>query len=316
MTKTMPSLLVASLLALGLFAAPAQALNNRSFVSANGLDTNNCQRPTPCRTLAFAITQTNAGGEINMLDPAGYGAVTITKSISIVNDGVGSAGILVPAGGTGIIVNAGATDAVNLRGLIIEGAGVGQIGISFSAGKSLTIENCVIRNLASNGIDFHPLVSSRLAVTGTLVAENGAAGIFVAPTGSGITVKATFTRVELYNNRGEAGLTVTGFASTGTIDATATDSVAAGNADRGFLVAAGAGEAATSLMLVSSVAANNGTGIHAEGTVATLRVAQSTITGNTSGWLSTFSGVVLSYGDNYINGNTGGETPPTLIAKR
>src|SRR5260370_803082 len=109
MPKVAPSpTILAALLALGLGAAPAQALNTRSFISANGVDTNPCTRPAPCRTLQTAHDGTSAGGEINMLDPAGYGTVIISKAISIVNDGVGSAGILVPNGGTGITIDAGA----------------------------------------------------------------------------------------------------------------------------------------------------------------------------------------------------------------
>jgi len=92
MTRITLLLPLASLLALGLAAAPAQALNTRSFISANGVDTNPCTRTAPCRTLQKAHDSTSPGGEINMLDPAGYGIVTITKAISIVDDGVGSAG--------------------------------------------------------------------------------------------------------------------------------------------------------------------------------------------------------------------------------
>jgi hypothetical protein len=89
MTRIAPSLFVASLLVLGLNATPAQALNTRSFISALGSDANPCTRSAPCRTLAFALTETSAKGEINILDPADYGTVTIDKSISIVNDVVG-----------------------------------------------------------------------------------------------------------------------------------------------------------------------------------------------------------------------------------
>jgi hypothetical protein len=141
MTRIIASLFAASLLALGFSSAPAQVLNTRSFISANGVDTNPCTRPAPCRTLQKAHDSTNAGGEINMLDPAGYGTVTINKAISIVNDGVGSAGVLVPSAGTGITINGGVNDIINLRGLIIEGAGVGFFGIVFNSGASLTIEH-------------------------------------------------------------------------------------------------------------------------------------------------------------------------------
>src|SRR5450631_4041377 len=105
-----------------LYAAPAQAQNARSFVSGHGSDAGACTLAAPCRTFAAAFTHTNAGGEIDVLDPAGYGALTINKAISIVNDGVGTSSILAPSGGVGITVSAGSTDAVSLRGLTIEGA--------------------------------------------------------------------------------------------------------------------------------------------------------------------------------------------------
>jgi hypothetical protein len=104
-----------ALLALGLSAAPAQAGPNRTWVSGRGTDAGGCPVTAPCRTFAFALTQTAVGGEIDVLDPAGYGPVTITKSISIVNDGVGVAAIGVESGNA-ITINAGAHDSVHLRG--------------------------------------------------------------------------------------------------------------------------------------------------------------------------------------------------------
>ena len=94
-------------LAMALSVAPAQAQNARSFVSGQGSDSNNCTLAAPCRTFAQAITWTNAGGEIDVLNTAGYGPVTITKAISIVNDG-GTASIFPGSGGTGITINGGA----------------------------------------------------------------------------------------------------------------------------------------------------------------------------------------------------------------
>ena len=159
-----------------LSSAPAQALNTRSFVSAqSGSDSNTCTRLSPCRTFAYAITQTSAGGEINTLDPGGYGPVTITQAISIVS-GLGEAGVLVPSGGTGITINAGPTDVVNLRGLIIEGAGVGQDGIDFNTGGALTIENCVVRNLTGNG---HLLRAERVGLAGGIEHASGQCGDFI-----------------------------------------------------------------------------------------------------------------------------------------
>jgi hypothetical protein len=171
MTRFTPSLLLASLFALALHTAPAQALNTRSFISALGSDANPCTRPLPCRTLQTAHNNTSASGEINMLDPAGYGIVTVTKAISIVNDGVGSAGVLVTSGAIGITINAGPGDYINLRGLIIEGSGVGMVGIQFNSGAALNIQNCVIRDLTSSGITFAPNASSRILVLNTLVSD-------------------------------------------------------------------------------------------------------------------------------------------------
>jgi hypothetical protein len=108
-----------ALLAFGLSAAPAQAGPNRTWVSGHGTDSGGCTRAAPCKTFAFALTQTAAGGEIDVLDPGGYGPVTITKAMSIVNDGVGVAAIGAPSGNA-ITINAGGDDSVHLRGLTID----------------------------------------------------------------------------------------------------------------------------------------------------------------------------------------------------
>src|SRR6266849_4039309 len=172
MIKITPSLtILAVLLALGLPAAPAQAQLSRTAVSAaRGNDANNCDVATPCRTFQVAHDKTNDQGEITVLDPGGYGSLTITKSISIVNDGVGEASILVSAGATGLTINAGAGGYVNLRGITIQGIGFGGgNGLKFNSGFSLTMENCVIRNHTGDGIFFSPNASSNLSVSNTLV---------------------------------------------------------------------------------------------------------------------------------------------------
>jgi hypothetical protein len=120
-----------ALLACGLSAVPAQAGPNRTWVSGKGTDSGACPVTAPCRTFAFALTQTASGGEIDVLDPAGYGTVTINQAISIVNDGVGVAAIGASSGNA-ITINAGASDSVHLRGLTIEGLGSGVNGRSCS----------------------------------------------------------------------------------------------------------------------------------------------------------------------------------------
>jgi Right handed beta helix region len=307
------AIVIAAGLAFGaaLPSTPASATFVRTFVSGTGSDSNPCTRTQPCLTFAFAITQTTAGGEIDVLDPGGYGPLVIDKAISIVNDGVGTVGVRALSGGTAITINAGAADAVSLRGLTIEGAGIGLNGIRFNSGQSLTIENSAIRHFTSDGIQFSPNASSKLAVSSTLVADNGDA-IIVSPTGAG-AVTAVFNRVETNNNAG-TGITVDGEFSTGTVKATVSDSVAAGNSSAGFVAFSSPGHAPPTLMLFHSVAANNDFGLSASGG-ATVRVAQSMLTGNRIGW-SAPGGFVQSYADNYIDGNAGGETAPPSTAKK
>jgi hypothetical protein len=314
-TKFTPSLtMLAAVLALGLNVAPAQALNARSFISALGSDANPCTRPLPCRTLQTAHNNTSAGGEINMLDPAGYGTVTISKAISIVNDGVGSAGVLVPASATGIEISAGATDKINLRGLIIEGAGIGGYGILFHTGQSLNIQNCVIRGLGLQGIRLIPSASTALFVSNTLIADNVGSGIAIVPTGAG-TVTAALNHVELDNN-GNNGLEINGALGSGTINATLTESSIANSGARGVEVSSDAA-APTALMIRHSALVNNGTnGVYVVGSTAKARLTDSTITGNGTGWAVASGGTLSSYIDNNIDGNAGGETAPPTLSKK
>src|SRR5262245_66570061 len=198
MTRMMWCGVIGTLVGICLPALPAQAQLARTFVSAaSGNDANDCSRATPCRTFQTAHDRTNDQGEITVLDPGGYGAVTITKAISIINDGVGEAGMLVSGGAVGIVVAAGAGNAVSLRGLTIKGIGFGGgNGIHFTSGKSLTVENCVVRNRNGSGfgIVFQPNGPSSLAVSNTSVADNSSSGIAVQPVGA-ITVAESFSRV-------------------------------------------------------------------------------------------------------------------------
>ncbi|MEA2989664.1 MAG: hypothetical protein QOG83_2375 [Alphaproteobacteria bacterium] len=290
-----------------LHAIPAQALTTRTFIASFGADTGGCGRAAPCRTLTYAYGQTSPGGEINILDAAGFGTLNITGSISII--GNGTAGILVPSGGTGITINAGASDAVNLRGLNIEGAGVGGIGIQFLSGKSLVVENCVARNLTFSGLVFIPssLSLTSLSVSNSYFLDNAANGILVQTGGSG-PVTAVIDRVVFYDN-GFAGLNVFGTSGTGLLVVTVTDSVAGNNVNgsngTGFLIQSTVGHSVSNLAVTHSVAHGNIFGISAFGANATVRVAQSTVMGNVTGYSASSSGVILSYGDNYIDANTG-----------
>src|SRR6516165_8742666 len=133
----------------------AYAQATRTWVSGVGDDANPCSRTAPCKTFAGAISKTAAFGEINCLDPGGFGAVTITKSI-IISCEAGTAGILV-SGTNGIVASVGASDIVYLRGLDFEGVTTGLAGISFTGSGVLHVERCLIRDFnagAAAGINF------------------------------------------------------------------------------------------------------------------------------------------------------------------
>jgi hypothetical protein len=184
------SAIAGAVLAFGHFAAPAEAGPNRTFVSGTGTDSGTCARAAPRRTFAFALTQTAAGGEIGVLDPAGYDPVTITKAISIVNGG-GLAAIGASSGNA-ITINAGASDSVHLRGLTIDGFGAPATGILFNTGGNLTIANCVVRGFTST--------SSSFSVSNTIASNNsGGVGIFITPTGSA-AVTGVLSEVTANNN--------------------------------------------------------------------------------------------------------------------
>jgi Right handed beta helix region len=303
-----------------LSAAPVQAQATRTFVSPTGSDASvSCSLAAPCRTFGAAYALTNAGGEIAVLGTAGYGSLAISKAISIVNGGGFEAGIAVPAGGIGITINAGTNDAVSLRGLTIDGAGVGQIGITFNGGKSLTVENCVVRHFTQYGINLAPIASSSLLLSNTLVADNSGTGIIGVPSGPG-GYALVFDNVKVVNNNGN-GIFVDGTSSTGVVTASINNSLASGNGTNigavGFYVGSNPGKAPTTMTVSHSVAVNNGIGFYAQNsTGAILRITQSTVTGNASGWGSVGGGILASYGDNSMDGNGANSGSLTSVAKQ
>jgi hypothetical protein len=306
MIRIVLSFFAATLLTLGLgpSAAKAQA---RVFVAAQGSDSNPCSFALPCRTFQHAHDTVAANGEIDVLDPAGYGAVTITKSISI--QGHGFSGISV-ASGTAITINAGASDKINLRGLLLDGVGTGAIGIKHMAGGVLSIEGSLIRGFTSWGVDFAPNASSKLYIADTLVSENGDTGVYFIPSGAG-TVTGVLDRVES-NNNGGAGFAVDGNSSSATINVTLADSVSSHNTGDG--ISYNAATVAGAVMVRSTtIASNGGNGVNVIGAAAKLRIARSMITGNAIGFATSSSGTLVSYSDNSLDSNaTNGVATSTI----
>jgi len=154
---------------------------SRTWVSGVGDDANPCSRTAPCKTFAGAISKTAAGGEIDALDPGGFGALTITKAITIDGGGGQVASVLV-SGTNGIVVQAGPADVVILRNLRINGIGSGLNGIRFLAGKDLNVENCFIFGFLQNGIDIalNQASAASVHIIGSILKNNAGSGIRAA----------------------------------------------------------------------------------------------------------------------------------------
>jgi hypothetical protein len=180
----------------------AHAQANRTFVSGHGSDTNSCTLAAPCRSLAQALTQTAPGGEVTVLDSAGYGPATITQSVTITNPTGVEAGITAPSGNNAITITAPSTASITLRGLTLLGGGAGANGIvlNSSAGGSLNIIGCFIKDFTANGIVVQPSAGTLTAlISDTYTLNNGGSGINIAPTSSGM-VNFAITQVTAKDN--------------------------------------------------------------------------------------------------------------------
>ena len=292
------------LLAVILPGAPALAQATRTWVSGVGDDANPCSRTAPCKTFAGAISKTAAAGEINCLDPGGFGALTITKAISILCAESGEAGVLV-SGTNGITVVAGATDVVFLQGLDFEGLGISTNGISFTSGAVLHVDKCVIHQFGTNGISVTLSAPGEVFVTNSFISENGAgvasgAGISISPASSG--GNTTFEIANTFVTNNNHGINVTNTASGGTIAGTIESSTSSGNSKAG--IAASSAGTAVNVMIDNTVSSNNGTtGVTAIGTGAVIEIGRSTASGNATGFAPATGGIIRSYGNNQVDGN-------------
>jgi hypothetical protein len=314
MTKsTLFSALLGALFVVGLAIAPAHAQATRTWVSGVGDDANPCSRTAPCKTFAGAISKTAAAGEIDVLDPGGFGAVTITKSISIYNDGVGEAGVLV-SGTNGVAISAGSTDVVNLRGLIFEGVNSSLSGVQINTAGRVTIMNCVIQEFGPNhaGINVTPGNSMTLKIMDSTIINNNNIGVNIKPSG-GATVYASIDRTRIDNNAGD-GVHADGTGG-GPVLLAISDSSMSVNAGSGLVVSSGPSNAKANVIR-GTFGTNGGAGIKADqsgGGSAAAIVGSSMFADDLGGGISLVGGgVVFSLGNNQLSGPPG--NPPTALS--
>ena len=291
--------------ALGFFAvsAPAHAQATRTFVSGVGNDADPCSRTAPCKTFAGAISKTFINGEIDCLDPGGFGAVTITKSITI--DCTGTFGSILASGVNGVVINIAANvndpfRTVRIRGLSINGTGAsgtigtrtGLRGISILQAAVVFVEDTVISDFSLQGISDTRSGGGKLFVRNSVVRNNSGAGIAVA---GAATNNAVIENIHSNNN----GFGVA--AATGNRVSVAR-SVLSGNTSSGV-----EGDSGSQIGLEGALVSANGTGLTNSGTMS---ISNSEVSFNATG----ISGATISFGNNRIFGNTAAGTVPTLGA--
>jgi hypothetical protein len=314
LAKVVPAL---ALLAL---AIPTSAFGQatRTWVSGVGDDANPCSRTAPCKTFAGAISKTAPGGEINCIDPGGFGALTINKSLTIKCYNT-LAGVLV-SGTNGIVVNAAATDKVTLVGLDINGlslpsGGTSLAGVKVISAKAVSIINDEIYGFQA-GIDVVPTASvTRVVVARSHIHDNGV-GIFAGPGNGANTATSVTAR---YNDIQDniCGVAATSFgANAGTPNA---------NADCG---AAGSGSGLNATAVVGAYhngINDNGQGVYTRGSLATAEMAFNEVTGNSvfglhrvdGGHIKTFTPATNAISNNAASDAPDQTTPLTKrVAKR
>ena len=283
-------------------ASMAQAQATRTWVSGVGDDVNPCSRTAPCKTFAGAISKTAMNGEIDALDPGGFGAVTITKSITIDGGPTGVAGIL-NAGTSGVIINiTSGTDpkkAVTLRGISIQGAGSGLRGINILAATAVYVENCFISG--QNGAPGHGIDDSRttggfLEVDNTTITNNSGNGVNQSPSSGAVGLKLHMSNSRVQGNTG-SGI-VLGSNAKGTFY----NSIFNQNGGAGIFTSQTAG-GSTEANVDHCVVSNNSTGFQANTANSVVRVSNTTAMNNSALGVAAGGGIVTSYGNNQTGGN-------------
>ena len=276
-------------------------------MSGIGDDANPCSRTAPCKTFAGSISKTADNGEINCLDPGGFGAVTITKSLTIACEDT-RGGVLV-SGTNAIIVNAAADDRVVLRGLDIQGTGTGLNAIRVLQAARVDVAEVSINNFARNAIDAEPTGGAlQMLVENVKVTNNGGNGVLAAPS-TGVTAKVIVRNSSISNNA--CGITATSHGP---------DPAFNYATNCGTLTAGDAGAATIDVFdtTISDSDGTEGAGLFSNGPNAVLRFGDSEVINNHFGLRALDAGSaggIFSYGNNVVSGNTENGTATGVIAR-
>jgi hypothetical protein len=311
------SILATIVLALTL-ASVANAQATRTWVSGVGDDVNPCSRTAPCKTYAGAISKTAVNGEISTLDPGGFGAVTITKSITIEGTQGQGYGSILHSATTGVSIPydnftaVGETrKSVRLRNLNINGGDSGLRGIRISGGAAsanseVFVEDCIIdgaQGSPGRGIEDARSGGGFLSVAGTTIRNMSGTGLSTLTNTGGLKIVVSHSK--FLNNSN--GIAVSNNVKIGVYDSTI-----ANNSGSGLFVEDGDGGANTVMDVDHCIVVHNGTGFNASTGNTSIRVSNTTATNNTTLFSQVGGGTVLSYGNNQTGGAAlGGVVSPT-----
>jgi hypothetical protein len=282
------------------FASFASAQATRTWVSGVGDDANPCSRTAPCKTFAGAISKTAKDGEISVLDPGGFGSVTITKSITLNGThGSGFGSILSSGAAQGILINI--TDPADVRKTVrivtlnLNGSSTGIDGIKVLAATSVNIEDCVLDGFTNAGINDVRSVTGSLNVSDTIVRNTVQSCIRVVPTGG--TTTAVLNNVRTFGSTGNSG-----YAQSGNVISTLKNCAFTGNVSNGVFSDNG------QMTIEGCVISHNAIGIFvtAPGIV---RLSNSVMTNNATSINAAGQPQVSSAGNNLINGNPTNNQP-------
>ena len=266
------------------------AQSTKTWVSGVGDDANPCSRNAPCKTFAGAISKTAAGGEITVLDPGGYGALTITKSITI--SGISSHASILVAGTNGIRIVADVNDVVNLRNISIFGSTSTLSGIKYEKAKVVNIENCNINNFALAGIEANLTTAGAtvgiLNITNTIITSSISTSMGILLSTNNDSLLTTINNVKLNGF-------YTAISDSLNSRVMISNSVIS-NCQTGIKVLN-----ASVLNSINCDLNNNFTAINSVDATSIIRLSNTNIYNNTIG--VTGLGKIYSFGDNSINGN-------------
>ena len=278
--------------------APANAQATRTWVSGVGDDVNPCSRTAPCKTYAGAISKTAAQGIISTLDPGGFGAVTITKSIMI--DGTGQIAGVLASGSSGVTVSSAAltTDVIVLRGLEIHGSNLTGInGVNILGAAEINIEDCRIQNFNNDGVRVANTTGTVKVVVRNCDIRNNLRGVEAVPTAPGV-VQLVVSECGISGHQSGSAVDVAGANN----KADVLNSSLTHN-----LVGIQTQQATSVATVTGSLIAFNGTGVSGSGEI---KLHNNAITHNTTG----VTGTTRGFQSNMIIDNTGGNAPTNSVA--